>query len=49
MQIITTDSLGLLACLGLYIITNLDDTVFQKMNKYGIDREKVNQLKESGS
>jgi len=46
MQIISTDSLGLLACLGLYIITNLDDTVFQKMNKYGIDREKVNQLKD---
>ena len=46
MQIIATDSLGLLACLGLYIITNLDDTVFQKMNKYGIDREKVNQLKD---
>ena len=46
MQIITTDSMGLLACLGLYIITNLDDTVFQKMNKYGIDREKVNQLKD---
>ena len=46
MQIIATDSLGLLACLGLYIITNLDDTVFQKMNKHGIDREKVNQLKD---
>jgi selenophosphate synthase len=46
MQIITTDSMGLLTCLGLYIITNLDDTVFQKMNKYGIDRDKVNQLKD---
>ena len=46
MQIIATDSLGLLACLGLYIITNLDDTVFQKMNKHDIDREKVNQLKD---
>ncbi|TVP39237.1 hypothetical protein [Candidatus Nitrosocosmicus arcticus] len=46
MQIITTDSLGLLACLGLYIITNLDDIIFEKMNKYGIDREKVNQLKD---
>lgn len=46
MQIITTDSLGLLACLGLYIITNLDNMIFEKMNKYGIDREKVNQLKD---
>jgi selenophosphate synthase len=46
MQIITTDSMGLLTCLGLYIITNLDDTVFEKMNKYGIDRDKVNQLKD---
>ncbi|MBA2267153.1 MAG: hypothetical protein H0W19_02285 [Nitrosopumilus sp.] len=46
MQIIATDSLGLLACLGLYIITNLDDIIFEKMNKYGIDREKVNQLKD---
>ena len=46
MQIIATGSLGLLACLGLYIITNLDDTVFQKMNKHDIDREKVNQLKD---
>ena len=46
MQIISTDSLGLLACLGLYITTNLDDTVFQKMNKYGIDREKVYQLRD---
>lgn len=46
MQIISTDNLGLLACLGLYVITNLDGIVFEKMNKYGIDREKVNQLRD---
>ena len=46
MQIIATDSLGLLACLGLYVITNLDNMIFEKMNKYGIDRERVNRLKD---
>ncbi len=46
MQIISTDNLGLLACLGLYVITNLDGIIFEKMNKYGIDREKVNQLRD---
>jgi hypothetical protein len=46
MQIIATDNLGLLACLGLYIVTNLDDIIIEKMNKYDIDREKVNQLKD---
>lgn len=47
MQIIITDKLGLLACLGLYIITNLDDIVFEKMEKSaGIDREKINQLRD---
>ena len=46
MQIIATDNLGLLACLGLYMITNLDDIIIEKMNKYGIDREKVSQLKD---
>ena len=46
MQIIATDSLGLLACLGLYIISTLDETVLKKMNSYGIDIEKVSRLKD---
>lgn len=47
MQIIVTDKMGLLACLGLYIISTLDDEiVLKKMNSYGIDLEKVIQLKD---
>jgi selenophosphate synthase len=47
MQIIVTDKIGLLACLGLYIISTLDnEIVLKKMNSYGIDLEKVIQLKD---
>ncbi|HEU5120028.1 MAG TPA: hypothetical protein VFT71_03480 [Candidatus Nitrosocosmicus sp.] len=47
MQIIVTDKMGLLACLGLYIISTLDnDIIIKKMNNYGIDLEKVIQLKD---
>ena len=47
MQIIVTDKMGLLACLGLYIISTLDDkVVIKKMNNYGIGLEKVIQLKD---
>ena len=46
MQIIVTDKMGLLACLGLYIISTLDEIVLKKMNSYGIDLEKVMQLKD---
>ena len=46
MQIIVTDKMGLLACLGLYIISTLDEIVLKKINSYGIDWEKVIQLKD---
>ena len=46
MQIIITDKMGLLACLGLYIISMLDEIVIKRMNSYGIDLEKVIQLKD---
>ena len=46
MQIIVTDKMGLLACLGLYIISTLDEIVLKKINSYGIDLEKVMQLKD---
>jgi selenophosphate synthase len=47
MQIIVTDKMGLLACLGLYIISTLDnEVVIKKMTNYGIDLEKVIQLKD---
>ncbi|HYF98835.1 MAG TPA: hypothetical protein VD815_01960 [Candidatus Saccharimonadales bacterium] len=46
MQIIVTDRMGLLACLGLYVITTLDEIVVKKLNSYGIDMDKVIQLKD---
>ncbi len=46
MQIIVTDRMGLLACLGLYVITTLDEVVTKKLNSYGIDMNKVIQLKD---
>jgi selenophosphate synthase len=45
-QIITTDKLGLLACLSLYTITILNEKLFDKLNKYGIQESRLNQLKE---
>lgn len=45
-QIIITDKLGLLTCLSLYIITTLDEKLFEKLNKYGIQENKLNQLKD---
>ena len=48
MQVIVTDKVGLLACLGLYIISMLDDeeVVIKKMNSFGIDLDKVIRLKD---
>lgn len=46
MKILVTDKIGLLACLGLYIISTLDEIVLKKMNRYGIDMEKVMLLKD---
>ncbi len=45
-QIITTDKLGLLACLSLYTIAILDDKLFEKLNKNGIQESRLNQLKD---
>lgn len=45
-QIISTGKFGLLACLSLYIITTLDEKLIEKSSKYGIEEEKLNQLKD---
>jgi selenophosphate synthase len=45
-QIIITDKVGLLACLSLYTITTLDEKLFEKLNKYGIQENELNQFKE---
>jgi len=45
-QIIITDKVGLLACLSLYTITTLNEKLFEKLNKYGIQENELNQLKE---
>ena len=45
-QIIITDKLGLLTCLSLYIITTLDEKLFEKLNKFGIEENKLAQLKD---
>lgn len=44
-QIITTDKLGLLACLSLYTIAILNDKLLEKLNKNGIQESRLNQLK----
>jgi selenophosphate synthase len=46
MQIIITDKLGLLTCLGLYTITTLNEKLFEKLNKQGIQENRLNQLKD---
>ncbi|MBA3749643.1 MAG: hypothetical protein H0X03_01870 [Nitrosopumilus sp.] len=45
-QIITTDKLGLLTCLSLYIITTLSEKLFEKLHKYGIEENKLKDLKD---
>jgi selenophosphate synthase len=45
-QIIITDKFGLLACLSLYIIATLDRQLLDKLDKYGIQEYKLNQLKD---
>jgi selenophosphate synthase len=45
-QIIITDKVGLLACLSLYTITTLNEKLFEKLNKYGIQENDLNQFKE---
>lgn len=45
-QIITTDKLGLLACLSLYTIATLNEKLFEKLNKNGIQDSRLNQLKD---
>jgi selenophosphate synthase len=45
-QIITTDKLGLLACLSLYTIAILNEKLFEKLNKIGIQDSRLNQLKD---
>ena len=45
-QIITTDKLGLLACLSLYTIAILNEKLFEKLNKVGIQDSRLNQLKD---
>jgi selenophosphate synthase len=45
-QIIITDKVGLLACLSLYTITTLNEKLFEKLNKYGIQENELSQLKE---
>lgn len=47
MQIIITDKMGLLATLGLYIITNMDDKIYEKALKAGIGAEKIELNKET--
>ena len=44
-QIIITDKLGLLTCLSLYTITTLNEKLFEKLNKHGIQENRLNQLK----
>ena len=46
MQIIITDKLGLLTCLSLYTITTLNEKLFEKLNKQGIQENRLNQLKD---
>ncbi len=45
-QIIITDKLGLLACLSLYIITTINEKLFEKLNKNGIQETKLKELKD---
>jgi selenophosphate synthase len=45
-QIIITDKLGLLACLSLYIITTINENLFEKLNKNGIQETKLKELKD---
>jgi selenophosphate synthase len=45
-EIITTDKLGLLSCLSLYIITTLSEKIFEKLHRYGIEENKLKELKE---
>jgi selenophosphate synthase len=45
-QIIITDKLGLLACLSLYIITTINDKLFEKLNENGIQETKLKELKD---
>jgi selenophosphate synthase len=45
-QIIITDKLGLLACLSLYIITTINEKLFEKLNKSGIQETKLKDLKD---
>lgn len=46
-QIILTDKLGLLTCLSLYIITNIDEKILEKMYKSeGIEKNKLIGLKQ---
>lgn len=46
MQIIVTDKMGVLTFLGLYIISNLDDSIRDKVKNYGIDFSKIIELKD---
>ncbi len=46
MDVIITDKLGLLSCLSLYIITKLDEKLFEKLSRADIDEEKINRLKD---
>lgn len=46
MQIIVTEKMGLLTFLGLYIISNLDDSIRHKVKNSDIDFSKVIELKD---
>jgi selenophosphate synthase len=46
MQIIVTEKMGVLTFLGLYVINNLDDSVKEKMQNFGIDFSKIIELKD---
>lgn len=47
MQIIITDKMGLLAALGLYVITSMDDKIYEKALKSGLEAEKIERNKET--
>lgn len=46
MQILVTEKMGILTFLGLYIISNLDDSIKEKIKNLGIDSNKIIELKD---
>lgn len=46
MQIIVTEKMGMLTFLGLYIISNLDYSIRDKVKNFGIDSSKIIELKD---